>query len=96
MCHDNLKKIAILQRIKNIDSLSKEDLIYTLLRSEKDSLEDNYVKYINNNTDDEIKARINSSRIAATKLGNILTKEERNTIKTELYKIKNKKRLTRA
>ena len=47
--------------------MSKEDLIYTLLRSEKIILEDNYMKYINNNTDNELHARINSIRIAATK-----------------------------
>ena len=52
MSQNDLKKIAILRRIKNINDFLKEDLIYTLLRSEKHLLEDNYVKYINNNTDD--------------------------------------------
>ena len=41
---DDLKKIAKLRRIKNYDILSKEDLIYTLLRSEKNLFEDNYMK----------------------------------------------------
>ena len=36
MSLDDLKKIAILQRIKNYNDLSKEDLIYALLRSESD------------------------------------------------------------
>ena len=76
--------------------MSKEDLIYTLLRSEKIILEDNYMKYINNNTDNELRARINSIRIAATKLGNILINEERNIIREELYRLENKKRFTRA
>ena len=35
MSHDDLKKIAKLRNIKNQDILAKEDLIYTLLRSEK-------------------------------------------------------------
>ena len=35
MSLDDLKKIAKLQRIKNYDTLAKEDLIYTLLRPEK-------------------------------------------------------------
>ena len=96
MSQDDLKKIAILQRIKNINDFLKKDLIYTLLRSEKHLLEDNYVKYINNNTDDEIKARINNNRTMLTKLDNIVTKYERNIIKKDLYKIENKKRLTRA
>ena len=43
----HLKKIAKLQIIKSHDALSKEDLIYTLLRSEKHPLENNYMKYIN-------------------------------------------------
>ena len=32
MSIDDLKKIAILQRIKNYDNLSREDLSYTILR----------------------------------------------------------------
>ena len=43
---DDLQKVAKLRRIKNIDDMSKEDLIYTLLRSEKNILEDNYMKYM--------------------------------------------------
>ena len=75
--------------------MSKEDLIYTLLRPEKNILEDNYMKYINNNTDNELHARINNARVMASKLGNILTKEERNFIRKELYKLQNKKRFTK-
>ena len=75
--------------------MSKEDLIYTLLRPEKNILEDNYMKYINNNTDNELYARINNARVMASKLGNILTKEERNFIRKELYKLQNKKRFTK-
>ena len=68
------------------------NLIYTLLRSNKHPLEDNYMKYINNNTDDEIKAKINNIRIEATRLGNILTKEERNNIREKLHKIEKKEK----
>ena len=91
----NLQKLARLRRIKNSDNLSKEDLIYTLLISEKDHLEDNYMKYINSTTDNEIKAKINRIRILAAKLGNVLTKEERNIIREELCKLENKKRFTK-
>ena len=43
MSLDDLKKIAILRRIKDYHILSKESLIYTLLRSEKNLFEDNYM-----------------------------------------------------
>ena len=71
---DDLKKIAKLRRIKNYDNLSKEDLIYTLLRSESDLVESNYEKYMNNNTNDQIKSEINNIRIILARLGNIITK----------------------
>ena len=91
----DLQKLAKIRRIKNIDHMSKEDLIYTLLRSEKNISEDNYMKYINSNTDNEFHARINNVRLVASKLGNILTKEERNIIRKELCKLENKKRFTK-
>ena len=39
----------------------------------------------------EIKERINHVRILAAELGNILTKEERNTIRKEMFKFENTK-----
>ena len=81
MSIDNLQKIAILRRIKNYDNLSREDLIYTILRSESNLVESNYMKYINNNTDDKIKAKINNIRIILSRLGNIVTKNNRNKIR---------------
>ena len=93
---DDLQKVVKVRRIKNIDDMSKEDLIYTLLRSEKNILEENYMKYINNKTDNELQARINNVRVIASILGNILIKEERNFIRKELYKLENKKRFTKA
>ena len=53
----DLKKFAKLQRIKNSDNLSKEVLIYTLLRSQKNHLEDNNMKYINSTTDNDQKSK---------------------------------------
>ena len=88
----DLKKLAKFQRIKNSDNLSKEDLLYTLLRSEKNHLEDNYMKNIQTMTK---KAKINIIRILAPKLSNSLAKEERNVIRKELYTIENKKRFTK-
>ena len=50
-------------------------------RSKIDLQEDNYIEYLNNNTDDEIKAKINNIRIALIKLGNIINKKDRDKIK---------------
>ena len=77
MSLDDLQKIAILPGTKNYDALAKEDLIYTLLRSEKNLIEDNYINYTSNNTDDEIRAKINNIRIVLARLGNIITKKDR-------------------
>ena len=96
MSIDNLQKIAILRRIKNYDNLSREDLIYTILRSESNLVESNYMKYINNNTDDKIKAKINNIRIILSRLGNIVTKNNRNKIRKELYEIEKSKDLQKA
>ena len=93
MSLDDVKKIAILRRIKNYDKLSKEDLIYTLLISESSPIESNYEKYITNNTNNEIKARINNIRIILARLGNAVTKNERNKIRKDLYKIEKKQKL---
>ena len=93
MSLDDVKKIAILRRIKNYDKLWKEDLIYTLLISESNPIESNYEKYITNNTNNEIKARINNIRIILARLGNAVTKNERNKIRKDLYKIEKKQKL---
>ena len=96
MSIDNLQKIAILRRIKNYDNLSREDLIYTILRSESNLVESNYIKYINNNTDDKIKAKINNIRTILSRLGNIVTKNNRNKIRKKLYEIEKKQGLTKS
>ena len=87
MSLDNLKKIAKLRKIKNYDTLAKEDLIYTLLRSESNLVEINYEKYITINTNDEIKDKIIKTRIILARLRNIITKNVRKKIKKDLYKI---------
>ena len=87
----DLQRLARLRRIKNYEDMTKKDLIYTLLRSE-----DNYMKYINTSTDDELKEKINQIRILLTKLCNTLTNEKKNIIRDELYKKENQERLTKA
>ena len=95
MSHDDLKKIAKLRNIKNQDILAKEDLIYTLLRSEKNLYEDNYEKYISNNTTNELRSRINNIGIVLARLGNVITKKDRDQIRKELHKIENMKKPTK-
>ena len=82
---DELKEIAGLRRIKNYDNLTKEDLIFSLLKSESNPAERNYMKYFNNSTnddtyDDKIKGKINDIRIILSRLGNIVTKNDRKKI----------------
>ena len=53
------------------------------------------MKYFNNSTnddtyDDKIKGKINDIRIILSRLGNIVTKNDRKKIKKELYEIEKK------
>ena len=91
----DLKNLAKLRGIKNYNDLSKEDRIYTLLRSEKSLYEDNYEKYITNNTTDELRSRINIIRMLLARLGDIITKKDRDKIRKKLHKIENKQKLTK-
>ena len=75
---DELRGIARLRRIKNYDNLTKEDLIISLLKSESNPVERNYMKYFNNSTsddtyDDKISSKTNDIRIILSRLGNIVT-----------------------
>ena len=82
----------------NYIDLSKKDLIYTLLRSEKATQEENYLKYINNinnTTDSKLYQRINDIRMQVAKLGKILTNKEIKIIREELYKLEHQEKLTR-
>ena len=85
-----------LGRIKNIEKLMKEDLALTLLKSESSDAERNYMKHFNNNTnddtyDDKIRGKISDIRMILSRLGNIVTKNDRKKIKKELYEIEKKK-----
>ena len=92
---NELRGIAKLRRIKIYDNLAKEDLIISLLKSESNPLECNYIKYFNNSTcDDKIKDKINNIKIIFSRLGNIVTKNDRKEIKKELYEIEKKQNLS--
>ena len=71
---DELPGIAKLRGIKSYDNLTKEDLTFSLLKSESNPTERNYKKHFNNSTNDKIKSRINNIRIILARLGNIVTK----------------------
>ena len=90
------------EELKDYDNLKKEDLIITLLKSESNPVETNYMKYFNNSTSDDtydykIKSKIDGIRIIL-RLGNVVTKNEkklkRKKIKKELYEIEKKQNLS--
>ena len=83
-----------MRRIKNYDNLTKEDLIFSLLKSEGNPAERNYMRYFNNSTNDEIKNKINDIRIILSRLGNIVTKYDRKKVKKDLYEIEKKQNLS--
>ena len=96
---DELRRIARLRRIKNYDNLTKEDLIISLLKSESNPVERDYMKYFSNSIDDDtydnkMKGIINDIRIILNRLGNIVTKNDRKKIKKELYEIEKKQNLS--
>ena len=91
---DELKEIVGLRRIRNYDNLTKEDLIFSLLKSESNPAERNYTRYFNNSTNDEIKSKINDIKLVLSRLGNIVTKNDRQKIKKDLYKIEQKRNLS--
>ena len=91
---DELQEIAKLRRIKNYDNLTREGLIFSFLKSESNLAERNYMEYFNNSTNDEIKSKINDIRLILSRLGNIVTKNDRKKIKKELYEIEKKQNLS--
>ena len=98
---DELKGIAKLRRIKNRGILKKEGLITSILKSESSNAECNYMKHFNtnvdnndvdNNSNDEtydgkIRDKISDIRVILSRLGDIVTKDDRVKIKKELYEI---------
>ena len=95
---DELREIARYRRIKSYDNLTKENLIISLLKSESNPTERNYMKYFNNSTsddiyDDKIKSKIKDIRLILSRLGNIVTKKDRKKTKKELYEIGKKQSL---
>ena len=96
---EELREIARLRRIKNSEKLPNEELITILLKSESSTTERNFKKHFNNNInddtyDDEIRGKISDINMILSRLGNIVTKNDRRKIKKEFYEIENKKNLS--
>ena len=76
----------------------KEDLIISLLKSESSTLENNFMKHFNNNSNDDTYddkiGKISDIRIILSRLGNIITNKDRNKITKELYEREKKKNLS--
>ena len=76
-----------LRGIKNSEKLAREDLIISFLRSESSALENNF----NNNTDDDdtyngkTKGKISDIRMMLSRLGNIVTNNNRKKVRKKLY-----------
>ena len=88
-----------MRRIKNHEKLTKEELIITLSKSESSTTEEHFRKRFNNNTnddtyDDKIRGKISDINMIFSRLGNIITNEDRKKITKELYKIGKKENLS--
>ena len=91
LSHKTLKELGELQQVRNYDKLSKEDLIYSLLRSENPN-EDKYITLVTSTfdtsmLDEEIKEEINNIKQTVSRFGNLLTNKERTKITKELHNI---------
>ena len=53
------------------------------------------MKDISNNTTDELRSRINIIRMLLARLGDIITKKDRDEIKKKLYEIETKQKITK-
>ena len=74
-----------------MEKLTKECLIISILKSESSNAERNYMKHFNNNTDDDnntnddtydgkIRDKISDIRMILSRLGNIITNNDRKKI----------------
>ena len=77
-----------MRKIKNTYELSKEDLIYTALRTEKNLIENTYLKLLKNKTN----TKINEIRTLLIMLDNIINNNE---IKKKLYDLEKQTKLSK-
>ena len=91
-----MKELAKRRMIKNYNGMSKDELYYTLIRSEKSLQEDSYLKYLKISTNNDLDERINHIRLLTAKLDNKLCYIERAKIFEELDKLKKKYKVKNA
>ena len=92
-----------MRKIKSSGKL-KKGLITSILKSGISNAELSYMKYFNTNVDDnttnddtydaKIRDQISDIRVILSRLGDIVTKDDRVKIKKELYEIENKRNLS--
>ena len=87
---DDLKDIAKRRLIKNYVNITKDQLYYALMRSEKSPQEDNYLKYLKNVVYDDLNEQISHIYFLLTKLDNKVSNVKRQNIKERLKKSKKK------
>ena len=85
-----------MRNIKNIEKLTKEELIVTLLKLKSSIAKRNFEKLFNNNTDNDekIRSKISDIRMIVIRLGNIVTKKYRKDIKKKLYDMEKKENIS--
>ena len=83
-----MKKVAKCRMIKNYDGITKDELYYTLIRSEKTPQEESYLKYSNISTNNDMHSRINHIKVLTSTLSNKITNIERTNILEYLKELK--------
>ena len=92
--------------IKNKDKLKKEGLITSILKLEISNVERSYMKHFDTNVDNNTTTSVDTNddtydakrrdkigdiRVILSRLGDIVTKDDRLKIRKELYEVENKK-----
>lgn len=85
-----MKEVAESRMIKNYDGITKDELYYTFIRSEKAPQEESYLKYSKISTNNDIDSRINHIKVLTSKLSNKITNIERTNILEYLKALKKK------
>ena len=78
-----------LPQLRNIETtgLKRSDLIYILLSSQKHHKESEYLKYLLDDSSNEIKSKSNKMRMLILELGMLINKSDRDTIRKRLEEI---------
>ena len=92
--YDSRRKVKNNRRKLSKINSTKEDLIFSPLKSESNPAERNYMEYFNNSTNNEIKRKINDIRLILSRSGNIVTKNDRKKIKKEVSEIEKRQNLS--